>query len=404
MRVVRVRTGVRVEPWDDPVGDVRVLGVPLRERQERIAAACGLRFDGEADAEEAAEGGGRRGGAGGPDTLWWDDDLDVSASALRGFLKASASGGRLALVERPPRPGDLEVEPRGPDWRGEPTRLYGLRRGPVEEPVVVEPRGIAGVARPPGPFRRDVPYFLTARYAVTVRHWVHLLRAGVSGISSEIDARLIRAPWNILWTWAREPLRAGGGRIAAVGRRCKIHPTARLEGCVLGDDVEIGAFSVLRGCVVGDRARIEDHVTAKGSVVEPDGHLGNYSMFNLSVLGAGSSISHIGAQATILGRETFVATFATMQDLNLSGNVRVRWAGRLVDSGGPFLGCAVGHRVRMGAGVMVVAGRAIPNDVTLVGPPGMTIGKVPEGARGGVWTVRDGEMVPTGRSPPGSPG
>lgn len=401
MRVVRVRTGVRVEPWDDPVGDVRVLGVPLRERQERVAAACGLRFQGEVDAGEVA-GGGASGGAGGAavsgaDTLWWDDDLDVSPSALRAFLKASGSGGRLALVERPARPGELEVEPRGPDWNGEPTRLYGLRRGAGETPVVLEPRGIAGVARPPGPFRRDVPYFLTARYAVTVRHWVHLLRAGVAGISAEIDTRLIRAPWNLLWTWARSPLRAGGARLAAVGRRCKVHPTARLEGCVLGDDVQIGAYSVLRGCVIGDRARIEDHVTAQGSVVEPDAHLGNYSMFNLSVLGAGSSISHIGAQATIVGRETFVATFATMQDLNLSGNVRVRWGGRLVDSGGPFLGCAVGHRVRMGAGVTVVAGRAIPNDVTLVAPPGLVISRVPEDAGAGVWTVREGEMVRLGR-------
>lgn len=358
-----------------------MLGVPLAERQERALHACGLRFDGEADVA-GADG----------DTLWWEDDVDVSLPALRAFLKAGE--GRLALVERPPRRGELEVEPAGPAWKGEPTRLYGLRRGP-DVPVVLEPRGIAGVARPPGPFRREVPYFLTSRYAVTIRHWTHLLRAGVSGIAESIDARLIRAPWSLAWTWLRDPLRAGGGRVAAMGRRCKVHPTARLEGCVLGDDVQIGAFSVLRGCVVGDRARVEDHVTAQGSVIEPDAHLGNFGMWNLSVLGAGSSVSHIGGQACILGREAFVATFATMHDLNLAGNVKVRWGGRLLDSGGPFLGCAVGHRVRMGAGVVISAGRAIPNDVTLVAPPGTVGLRVPDDlAAGGVYTVRDGAVVP----------
>lgn len=386
LRVVRVRTGVRVEPWDDPAPEVRILGVPLAERQERAARACGLRIDGEADATGTDA-----------DTLWWDDDLDVSLPALRAFLKESGAGGRLAMVERPARRGELEVEPPGPLWQGEPTRLYGLRRGASEAPVVVPPRGIAGVAKPPGPFRREVPYFLTSRNAVTIRHWAHLLRAGVAGIAEAVDARLIRAPWAIGWTWLRDPLRAGGGRVAAMGRRCKVHPTARLEGCVLGDDVQVGAFSVLRGCVLGDRARVEDHVTAQGSVVEPDAHLGNFAMFNLSVLGAGSSISHIGGQATIVGRESFIATFATMHDLNLNGSVRVRWGGRLVDSGGPFLGCAVGHRVRMGAGVTISAGRAIPNDVTLVAPPEGIGHRVPADLRaGGTYTVRDGAVVELG--------
>ena len=364
MRLLRVRSAARtnplgIAPWGDPVGDVRVLGLPLVERQERAAHALGLRFEGEVD--EAAGG----------DALYWDDDIDVSVAALREFLKGGE--GRMAMVERPSRKGALEVEPAGPAWEGEATRLIGLRRGASEAPVVVRPRGISGVTRTPGPFRSDVPWFVTARTATTVRHWVHVLRANLSAIAPEIDAQVLRRPWRPIWAW----MRRGGARWTSFGKRCRIHPTARLEGCVLGDGVEVGAFSVLRGCIVGDGARIEDHVTAKGSVVEPGAHLGCYCMFNLSVLGACSSISHIGAQASIVGRDTFIATFATLQDLNLAGNIRVPVGGTLIDTGSPFLGCAVGHRVRMGAHVSVAPGRAIPNDVTLVG--GAVLTRPPDG-------------------------
>jgi hypothetical protein len=382
-RVLRVRTGRRIDPWGDPVGQVRVLGEPLAERQERVLRGCGRRFDAAIPREEAA-------GAADAGTLLWDDDVDVTPSALRAFLSgAGTEGGRMALVERPPRKGELEVEPPGPPHGGEPTRLLGLRVGGSERAVVVPPKGFGGIAKAPGPFKSETPWWITARSATTIAHWSHVLRANMAAIPAAIDADIVRAPWNVLWAWLRAPLRAPG-RFARIGRRCRIHPTARLELCVLGDDVEVGAYSVLRGCVVGSGARIEDHVTARGGVVGPGAHLGNYGMFNLSVLGARSSISHIGAQACVVGDDTFVATFATLQDLNLRGNIRVPFEGRMVDTGTPFLGVAVGHRVRMGAGTVVAAGRMVPNDVTLVAEPGGILSRVADPLAAGVYTVRDG--------------
>lgn len=365
------------------MGDLRILGVPLAERQERVARALGLSFAGEVDAP----------GGGDDDALYWDDDVDVSVSALRAFLKASPSGGRMAMLERPLRRGDLEVEPPGPLWKDEPTRLIGVRRGGSTEPVVVPPRGFGGVTRLPGPFKSDVNWWLTARTATTVRHWSHLLRANLTALAPAMDAAIVRSPWNVLWSWMRSPLRAGGGRLASIGKRCRIHPTARLEMCILGDDVQVGAYSVLRGCFLGDGAVVEDHATCRGTIVEPGAHLGNYCMLNLCVLGAGSSISHIGGQATIVGRDTFVSTFCTMQDLNLMGNVKVMHEGALVDTGGPFLGCAVGHRVRLGIHVLVAPGRAIPNDVTLVSDPGGVLARIPEDTAPGLYTVRAGALA-----------
>ena len=388
-RVVRVRTGGVIAPWGDPVGSTRVLGVPLATRQERALARIGLAFHGEMDADEAAATPPVAG------ELRWDDDVDVTPRALRAFLRAAGTeGGHLCVVERPRRVGELEVEPPGTPDAGESTRRVGIRVGPGPRDVLVPPRGFGGTYKATGPFRSETAWWMTDRSATTVRHWSHVLRANLAALPAAFSDELLRAPWRVAWTWARAPLRAGGGRLAVVGRRCRIHPTARLEMCLLGDDVEVGAYSVLRGCVLGDGARVEDHVSARGAVVGPGAHLGNYSLFNVSVLGARSSISHIGAQASVIGDDTFVASFACLLDLNLSGTIRVPFEGRMADTGTPFLGCAVGHRVRIGAGTWVAQGRAVPNDVTLVAPPSTVLGRVPAEVPPGVYSVADGRLSP----------
>ncbi len=401
MRVVRVRTGRRLAPWGDDVGDVRVLGQPLRERQEVALRRCGRKVDGELDAAEAATT------PAGAEELRWNDDVDVTPQALRAFLRAAGrDGGQLATLERPRRKGEVEVEAAGPAWGKdeEPTRVVGVRLGTSDRVVVVPPWGFGGVMKAPGPFRSETPWWITDRSATTLGHWSHVLRANIAALPSAFGDRVVGSPWSVLWTWMRAPLSAGGGRLAAVGRRCRIHPTARLEMCILGDDVEVGAYSVLRGCVVGNGAKVEDHVTAKGAIVGPEAHVGNYSLFNISVLGARSSCSHIGAQACVIGDDTFVATFASMLDLNLAGNIRVPFEGRLADAGTPFLGCAVGHRVRMGAGTWVAQGRMVPNDITLVAPPGGVLARIPEHVAPGVYTTEAGRLVPMTSAPAPSVG
>ncbi len=355
MRLVRVRTGIAaMAPWREPVGALRVLGEPLAGRQERVARACGLTFSGEAD-----------GADGEADVLSWDDDLDLSVLTLRRFLKERREG-RLALVERPARAlttsgPSLDPEPLGPGG----SRMFGLRLGRSDDAVVLQPRGIPGNVRLP--LGRTLETYATGQTATTIRHWVHLLRANLAALFPAILDQTLLAPWRPAWAWLRHGGRAAG---SAVGAGSRIHPTARIEGCVLGRDVQIGAYSVLRGCVVGDGVIVEDHATARLSYLAHESHLANFAMFNLSVLGARSSAGHIGAQASILGDDAFLSTFATLQDLALVGDVRVRAdtlpGAPILPSGTPFLGSALGHRVRIGSGISVAPGRAIGNDTTLV--------------------------------------
>jgi acetyltransferase-like isoleucine patch superfamily enzyme len=349
LRVLRITRPRLLEPWQQPLGECRILGIPIREHQERTLAALGLKFAGEAQSSE-------------PDALCWDEDVVISTAALKNWLKLAKSGDRLAILEAPIRRGKLEVE-EAVELEGKAARSVGIQLGAGTQSRLVPPLGWAGKTTLPGPFKTTIDWYATMRVATTIRHWVQLLSANLSFLGITLIEELGFRPYNLLSSWLRWPRHLGS--LAKIGRGCSIHPTATLSGCILGDKVSVGAYSVLRGCIVGEGAVIEDHVTARSSILEPYSHLANYSMFNFSVLGERSSIGHIGAQASIIGRESFISTFATLQDLNLQGNVRVLSEGKLVDAGTPFLGCAIGHRCKIGAFVSIAPGRVLSNDITL---------------------------------------
>lgn len=377
MRWMRIRRAAPLLPWNRPVGALQVVNEVLAERQMRIASACGLQFEGECDAPEPQ-----------PGRLLWEADVDVSVATLRTFLKVAVQGGRLAMVERPRRQGDLIPEPEGPFFKGQPTRIFGIQWGSNDQPVVVPPLGFA--VQVPLPRSGNTELFLTVRTAQTIRHWVHLLQANLAALLPTLFEKLLLRPHHLLWSWLRWPLR--GGRWAAIGRGCKIHPTARLEGCIIGNNVRIGACSILRGCIIGDDVTIEDHVSVRSSVVGNRAHLANWCLLNFSVVGARSSVGHIGAQASVIGEESFLSTFATLEDFSFGGNVKVRDGQRLADSGSPFLGCALGDRVSLAAHVTLSPGRAIPNDVQLLPDPQQIVQRLPTDFGAGRYVVSEGGL------------
>lgn len=392
-RAVRIARGGILPPWNVATGELTVLGVPLRERQDRALSAIGLRFEAEQSPEEARKA----------DTLYVDDDVDVSIGALVAWLKHAAPGTAMALTERPRRVGELEVEPQVWFRDGElverdipgasPARVVGVSWGEAARPVRVPPLGFSGKGKLPGPFGGDaeLEWAIDVRTAVTVRHWVHLLRAQLAALGVEVWTKMLLRPWSLAWTWMRYPLRR---HTSIIGRACKIHPTASLEGCILEDGVTVGPYSTLKGCWIGKGATVEDHVTSRLSVIGRNSHVANYSMFNLSVLGERSSVGHIGGQACVIGCDTFVSTFATLQDLNLRGNVKVWMDGKLRDSGVPFLGVAVGNGVKLGSGVTIAPGRMVANGVRIWTGDALT--RLPVDLAPGDYTAAGGKITREG--------
>jgi acetyltransferase-like isoleucine patch superfamily enzyme len=92
-------------------------------------------------------------------------------------------------------------------------------------------------------------------------------------------------------------------------------------------------------------------------------------MLNLSVLYTGAMTSSGGGfQASLFGKEAFVAWGATILDLSFGRPVKVTQHGERVASGQHFLGAAVGHRAKIGNAVRLNYGVEVPNDAFLVAP------------------------------------
>lgn len=340
------------------------------------------------------------------DDLWVTPDLlRTVAAGAPGLARVDETWARHAgsLVPDPALPG-LALRPAGapPVFDG-PERPVDLRLR--EHPLQLDHPAFAHAAR--GPVLTGV------RMAHRLRHWSHLLRVNLLALAARAEEA--RAEWEgsgffgklgMAWPVLRRAGWPAPRRIARAlapwGRGVEVHPTAIVEASELGDGVKVGPFAIVRGCVVGAGARIDEYASAQVSVVGPRARLGRGAMLNLCVMMEGSFVSSgNGYQVCVFGRDSFVAVSATMLDLSFGATVRADDEGRRVDTGDHFLGGAIGHRARVGAGVRIGYGVAIPNDLLVVAPPAELVRHVPEGLSGTV-TVADGVLVPAGR-PPRSP-
>ena len=107
-------------------------------------------------------------------------------------------------------------------------------------------------------------------------------------------------------------------------KNCKIHPTAVIEACEIGDNVEIGPYAVVRASIIGDGAKIEEHATVNLSVLGPNSRAARYAMINLCVLMEDAFVSRGGGfQMSLYGKGCFIAVDAVMLDLSFGKTIRV---------------------------------------------------------------------------------
>ena len=363
-------TGTLLAPFGDPVGDCPLQRQSLREAQEAALSAQGLAL-----VESPPEG---------EDYLLFTDRCWFTPEALGRFLREAEAPARvrvedptflavaLPVGERDPGLFELALLPAGapPSFEGLPDFVLDLdiavRSAPEEHPALSH-------AMP-----ESLPF--TDAGLAQIEHWSELLRANWLAMSCTVARemrRFQRLPW---WTRAWKLLglllrtrTLNPWRLAAAlsqrGVDCKVHPTAVVEASVLGDGVEVGPFCVIRGSVLGDGVRIEEHAIVNASVLGPGARIGRRGTANLCLYfpgaftGAGN-----GFQASVFGRDCFVAWSVTVMDLSFGKPIRVNHRGQRCSTGSWFLGAAVGHRARLGAHVALGYGSEVPNDAFLVGP------------------------------------
>ncbi|MDD2732291.1 MAG: hypothetical protein PHI53_03810 [Candidatus Pacebacteria bacterium] len=204
---------------------------------------------------------------------------------------------------------------------------------------------------------------MTEKFIVQVDHWVNLWVVNIMIILAE-GARLRRASKRKLFVLAVKAFSLNKWkileRINRIGRGCDIHPTAYIEGSIVGNDVKIGAGTIIRESVIGDNVFIGNGVVVEESVIGEkstilNGHI-LYSVFYPGVFSVTEMVS-----ASLIGRNSFIGSKATLTDFRFDGeNVMVLKDGVKIDTGNKFLGSCLGHGVYLGSGCVVAPGRMIP--------------------------------------------
>jgi carbonic anhydrase/acetyltransferase-like protein (isoleucine patch superfamily) len=361
----------KLELLGDAAAEVPILGTSLRARLEHAILRAGLERVDAAPSNEPY--------------LVVSDRTFVTEQALRAFVSEARAGDRFEVDH----PGWLELT--GPLQKLDAPGRYEIGIVPAGAPpsfAALTPRRIdLDLHELPVP-QDFVPFFehgpktipVSDRLVHQVDHWTHVLRVNWLALGGHWVARR-RAFRTRPWWWklgravkllsrARSLNRS---RLAAAltewGSGCSVHPTAVVEASLIGDGVEIGAHAIVRGAFVGDGVKIGDQASVTNSVLGANVRVGRGGVANLcvaypgAVFGAGN-----GYQATLFGRDSFLAWSATIFDLSFGEQVKVTDGGQRVPSGTWFLGACIGHRARVGGLVVLGYGAEVPNDAVVVGP------------------------------------
>jgi carbonic anhydrase/acetyltransferase-like protein (isoleucine patch superfamily) len=209
----------------------------------------------------------------------------------------------------------------------------------------------------------DMRAYVIDYYGIQLEHWFDLLTAS-SLYCREYVAELLRPFHRILphwlmthvtsWSWFRE-------RQNSIGKRTRIHPTAILEGCVVGDDVVIGPFAYLRSSVIGNRAVIREKSSLTMAFVGEGAFVMGCDVAN-SYVGPETAIFAPALYNVVFGERGLLGGAGGFADFLVgSGTIVANIAGEKVPSNLPFLGSAVGDDCFVGTNMIFAPGQTIPD-------------------------------------------
>jgi acetyltransferase-like isoleucine patch superfamily enzyme len=379
-RAFIVGTGRRIAPFDDPVGDAMIDNEPLRSVQRRALESAGFQVQHVARREDIP--------AEHYPCVLAGDDLYFSEQALLEFVsecRRRAISGQCAIskdtafarIATPYQDEESNAAERFPlfyleapgralivvpiDIREQPLPFYipeHMRRGcTIALPASVRPLIQIHIAA-------DI---LFANVICTHRRFAEAIGNPLKRAMLAMRARSSQ-PARILACMNR------------VGPGCDIHPTARLEGAIIGSRVRIGANAVVRMSTIGDGCEIGDGSVVKHSVLGPGCVLFDDLTVGFAVCYENTFLIHGPYHLSLFGRST--AVFATiLEDFRVDGlPIRLERYGRLVSYPFPFMGCFIGHRTRVAGGCILAPGRTIPNDLVILPSPDNVLARIPSGA------------------------
>lgn len=244
---------------------------------------------------------------------------------------------------------------------------------------------------------------LTSTQAHHIEHWVHILwlnQAAFGGrwfetVRSErvwCLARGLAVLPRLLWT--RNPGVVTQSFVKR-GKNVRIHPTANVEASFLGDNVVVGARASVRNSIVGDNVVIGDHASVLSSTLGNGVKVTPRTCVVWSAAYPDAILSNYKLQVSVIGKGASLSTWAGFIDAKLQGAVDVHHDGQLRSTERSFLGSCLGHGAHVGAKVLLLPGREVPNGALITMRDDELIRDVPADLPAGVAVVRDrGTLVP----------
>ncbi len=342
------------------------------------------------------------------------DELWVTRRALKAFLKAaktSTSAVRLALP--PSRLLELMLPLQDLDIAKDGSAIFPCAFVPAgTTTTVAEALAAAGVVIAYQEIAVSLPvprvllgretstttWPLTSTVALRARHWLHVLRASHLAPQVWLLERALQDPLRSLCRAALGLRVDEAARISAWkrlfgfrGARTFIHPSAIVEGSVIGADVVIGPQAVVLQSVVGDGVVIEQRAHVAQSTLGARTFVSLNSSMQACCTFEDADACANNLQACVVGARSGLTSFARALDTVVGGAVRVDDAGTLRSVGELPCGVAFGPGSFVGANVTIAAGRALPAGVRVLGSPQGVLRRVGTEAAG-TFVVDDGGL------------
>jgi NDP-sugar pyrophosphorylase family protein len=164
-----------------------------------------------------------------------------------------------------------------------------------------------------------------------------------------------------------------------VDRTAEVHPTAVIEGSVVGPGARVGAHAVVRFSVIGENARLHDGAKVEFSTVGR----GSWLMHDLVLFRCHveDEVFLIHGPYQFSSFHTRSAAFATilMDWLPHGGPFKVLTPSGPKEYRGRFLGSVYRAGARTLGGTLLAPGRIVPEDTWLAGDPSQVHRRLDDG-------------------------
>ncbi len=408
MKAYLWKTGQTLSPFQDPVGETLLLNRPLRDLQTATLRENGLQVEETVDPCSISD----------EEFLLIRDNLFFTDIAIRRFLAAvrtDRTPGACALDSGPFTDFTGFAQPLRDAVLPEtetPVKVYGLYycRGPIAStealdalpPVRIEAEQMAFPIRPGDMLPSTVEITFTPAYTdavmIHICHWTHLWLANLMALGDTLFRTFTRSKLKlVLRTLSAFSLNKHkiASRFVVKGKGCDIHPSAVVQGCILGDRVSIGAHCLVQGCILGDGVKVNEHSILLGSIFGEDSSTSPRGWTKFCVVYPKSCTTGHALHGSVVGRNVFMASPAYLYDLKIKGTIKILHNGERVDTGLNFLGSCVGHEAIIGPDTWLASAMEVPNRAVVVKNPGEIITAIPDGLPEGEYlTVRNGKLMP----------